>query len=174
MSGSDWKATLATVPPVLATALGGPLAGVAVKMAADALGLPAADVGALEQAIAGGDPSVLVKLKEVENNFKLEMKRLDVDVEKMHTADRDSARQLGIAKGIKTQAVLSAVFIVGFFVVFGVFINATFAGIQMPVEFISLISALIGIMASSVMQIMNFWFGSSSGSKEKTIHLVNK
>ena len=171
MSGFDWKATLGTIAPVLATALGGPMAGVAVKMATEALGLSAGDVGALEAAIASGDPAVLVTLKEVENNFKLEMAKLEVEVENIHAGDRGSARQLGIAKGIIVQAVLSGVFILGFFVVFGVFINAIFAGLEMPVEFVSLISGLIAIMSAAVMQIMNFWFGSSSGSKEKTIQL---
>jgi hypothetical protein len=39
MGKLDWRKTLGTVAPAIATALGGPLAGVAVGMAAKALGL---------------------------------------------------------------------------------------------------------------------------------------
>lgn len=37
MSGFDWKAIVKTVAPALGTALGGPLAGTAVKVLSEAL-----------------------------------------------------------------------------------------------------------------------------------------
>lgn len=145
------------------------MAGVATKMAAEALGLPTGatetDVGI---AIAGGDTQALIRLKEIDKQFEKDMKALDVDILRINAESQGSARQMAIAKGTEPQAILSAVFIVGFFLVFGIFIQAVFDGIEMPAEFLALISALIGIMAASVQQIMNFWFGSNSSSRHKT------
>ena len=73
----DWRRTLATVAPVLASAFGGPMAGVAVSMAGKALGLDNATEQDIAEAVASGSPDVLVKLREVDTQFKLEMKRLD-------------------------------------------------------------------------------------------------
>lgn len=84
----DWKRTLATVAPVLASAFGGPMAGVAVSMAGKALGLDNATEQDIAEAVASGSPDVLVKLREVDTQFKLEMKRLDVDIERIHASDR--------------------------------------------------------------------------------------
>lgn len=171
--GFDWKKTLGTVAPVLATAFGGPLAGVATKMAAEALGLPTgASESDVAAAVQSGDTQVLVKLKEVEAQFRRDMKALEVDVHRIDAQDRGSARMLATMRGTGPHVILSTVFVGGFFVVFGLFINALFDGIALPQEFVALISALIGIMSAAVTQIMNFWFGSSSGSKEKTQQLA--
>lgn len=166
--GFDWKQTLGTVAPAIATALGTPLAGVAVSMACRALGLTEDSEDALQAAVVGADPQVLVQLREVDRKFEIEMKRLDIDLARISAQDRDSARGLAKAKGIKTQAGLSVIFIAGFFFIFSVFVYAMFAGAKLDNAFVALFSALIGILTASVTQIMNFWFGSSSGSKEKT------
>ena len=53
---SNWKAIVGTVAPALATALGGPLAGVAVKAIADkVLGKPAATEADVAAAIEAQD-----------------------------------------------------------------------------------------------------------------------
>ena len=169
MSKFDWKKTLGAVAPTIATALGGPLAGIAVGMATKALGLESGDEGALAAAVASGDPNVLVKLKEVEAQFKLEMKRLDISLEELNTKDRDSARNLAIAKGVLPQVILSAIYTVGYFWMMVELVSGT---IKIAEGTENLVLPLIGIMSAAQIQIMNFWFGSSAGSKSKDAQKV--
>lgn len=161
----DWKKTLATVAPALATALGGPMAGVAVSMCGKALGMgDGVTESDLAAVVAGGNPEVLVKLKEVDNNFKLEMERLGVDVLRIDSDDRKDARALGIAKGLGPQIILATIFVCGFIYVLGVI----FAGQTIDPAMREIATYVLGILSAGLVQIMNYFFGSSSGSKEKT------
>jgi len=165
----DWKKTLATIAPALATALGGPLAGVAVGMATKALGIDNSDE-ALATAIATGDPAILVKLKEVENNFLAEMKRLDVDLERVHAGDRGSARDMASKTSILPQAVLSTIFVCGFVLVLDLLFNGTetiHKNMMQPAMYV------LGILSAGLGQVLNFWMGSSSGSIQKTDAITN-
>lgn len=168
----DWKKTLAAVAPSIATALGGPMAGVAVSIAAKALGMDPAktDEGALQAAIMSGDTNILLKLKEADQNFKIEMKRLEVDIHRIDSTDRDSARKLAMAKGLIPQVIISSIFMCGFVWVLGLIFN----GEVIPEEMREPAMYLLGILSAGIMQIMNFWFGSSSGSKEKDLNMAAK
>ena len=169
MTNFDWKKTLATVGPTLAAALGGPMAGIAVSVATKALGIENGDEGALEAAVASGDPNVFVKLKEAEHNFKLELKRLDIQLEEINAGDRDSARKMATAKGLQPQMVISTVYTVGFIWL----LYALFDGnVNVPTEHLGLANVLIGMLGAGQTQILNFFFGSSSGSKEKSLALA--
>lgn len=167
----DWKKTLATVAPALATALGGPLAGVAVSVATKALGIEGNET-ALSAAIASGDPSILVKLKEADNQFLIEMKRLDVDLERIHQGDRVSARDLAKVD-MRPQIALSIVFIGGYFAAMFVLHGVLFQDTPLNEQIAVLFGSLIGVFTRELSGIMQFWFGSSAGSQKKTGELVN-
>ena len=179
----DWKATLATVAPTIATALGGPVAGIAANVALKALNLepsgnPVADNETLSNVLSAGvgDPELLSKLRKAEADFKIELKRLDVDLERIHAGDRADARGLAKAKGLHVQAVLSAVFVVGYFGIFALLLQQFFGDnpVVLSKEALTIISLLLGVMTAAVKDIMQFWFGSSAGSKEKTIAMGTK
>lgn len=97
----DWKKTLATVAPTIATALGGPLAGMAVNVAAKALGVEPNEQ-AIETAISSGSPELFLKLKEAENGFILELEKLGVERDRIAYQDRDSARKRQVNSGDNT------------------------------------------------------------------------
>jgi len=162
----SWKETLATVAPTIATALGGPLAGIAVGVAADALGLSDRTQQALEAAVTGGNPETLLRLKEADNSFKLEMERLGVDLERIHQADRVSARDLAKVD-MRPQVILSIVFIGGYFGAMFALHGVLFETKDINSQVVALFGALIGVFTREMSGIMQFWFGSSSGSKEK-------
>lgn len=165
MGDFDWKKTLAKVAPGIATALGGPMAGVAVSMATKALGIDGGDEGDLAAAVASGDPNVLVKLKEVENDFKLEMKRLDVQLHESDTTDRSSARTMAAAVGMAPQVILSTIYTTGYFwLLYEILVGELSVVESME----AIVNTLLGVMTAAQIQIMNFWFGSSAGSKHKT------
>jgi hypothetical protein len=163
-----WKETLGTVAPALATALGGPLAGVAVGMAAKALGLgDGATEDDIAAAVASGNPEVLLKLKQADLDFKKEMKALDIDLERIHAGDRVSARDLAKANMLP-QILLSIVFIGGYFAAMFALHGVLFEANEINPQVTTLFGALIGVFTREMSGIMQFWFGSSSGSKDKT------
>jgi len=168
----DWKATLATVAPVLAAAVGGPLTGTAVGvLAKQLLGNESATELEVSQAIASATPEQLAKLRDIDHQFDIEMKKLGVDVIKIDAEDRGSARALAKARGMAPQITLSIAYNVGYFVILYQFINAT-ASDSIGDWQKGVIGTLIGILTAAIPQINNFWFGSSSGSKEKTAKLA--
>ena len=162
----DWESTLATVAPAIATALGGPLAGVAVSMAGKALGLgDGATESDVEAAVLSGNPDVLVRLREVNTQFERDMKALDIDLERIHAGDRLSARDLAKTKGTFVQTALTVLFCS----VFAVLMGQIFTGQEVVHSSMrDIANFLLGTLTGILMQQMNFWFGSSSGSKEKT------
>ena len=166
----DWKKTLGAVAPALATALGGPMAGVAVGMAAKALGLgEGATEADLEAAIIGANPADLLTLKKVNSDFLVAMKALDVKFAEIDAQDRNSARDLGVQKGIHVQATLSGIFGFAFaLILWQLFTGEEVINENMKDTGIYALGTLNGIL----IQIMNFWFGSSEGSKAKTAHMA--
>ena len=164
----DWKSTLATVAPAIATALGGPLAGVAVSMAGKALGLgDGATESDVEAAVLSGNPDVLVRLREVNTQFERDMKALDIDLERIHAGNQASAREMA-KTNMLPQIVLSFVFIGGYFGAMFALHGVLFQAQEINGQVATLFGALIGIFTRELSGIMAFWFGSSSGSKAKS------
>ena len=160
----SWIDTLAKVAPLVATTLGGPLAGMAVKMATEALGVENTE-DALESAILSGSPEVLLQLKQVEANLKLELKRLDIEEDKVAADDRSDAR--GMAKiNMLPQIILSTIYTIGYCAVLWQFVTGD---VVIPAESSGTFNIILGVLTAAQTQIMNFWFGSSSGSKSKDI-----
>ena len=69
---------LKSVAPTIATALGGPLAGAAVSFLASKLGV---DPAVVEQTVAGMGPADLVKMKELDQQFQLDMAKIGISID---------------------------------------------------------------------------------------------
>ncbi len=161
----NWKNIVSNLAPTIATALGGPLAGTATKfLANEFLGNSDANEKDLQAALVGATPEDLAKLREIDNKFALEMSKLDIDVFALEVEDRKSAR--GLAKvNMRPQMILSTIFIGGYFVL----IFLLFSGeVQITENIKDMANILLGVLTASIPSIMQFWFGSSSGSKEKS------
>ncbi len=172
----SWKKIVKSVAPILGTALGGgPLGGMAMKAMADALLGPDEKLegkaleAKIEYAISN-DPDALLKLKKADQDFEAKMKEYDIDIYKIDADDRNSARELAVKTSLTPQLVIASVFVLGFVIV----LYAVFSGdIQMTPDQKDIAMFLLGILSAGIIQIMNFFFGSSSGSKEKTSQLSN-
>lgn len=161
----DWKNLVRTVAPTVATALGGPLTGAAVAAVSNAvLGKPDGTEEEVALAVASGGADALAKLKEAENAFVIKMKELDIDVEKIHAADRDSARDREAATGDSlTPRVLACIVTMGFFGVLGYLL------IQgMPQSGGDALLVMLGALGGAWASIVSYYFGSSAGSAAKT------
>jgi hypothetical protein len=114
----NWKNIVKTVAPVLGTALGGPMAGAATKFIADKfLGEPNASDEQISQAMLTASPEQLLKLKQLDTDFALQMRQLDVDIYQIDANDRDSARKREMSIKDSTPAILAFGLAIGFFAI---------------------------------------------------------
>lgn len=161
----DWKAIVSTVAPGIATALGGPLAGVAIRTLSQVLlGTGDGSPEAVEKAVLAADPAMLAQLKQAELQFQKDMKALDIDLARIDASDRDSARRREVDAKSYAPAVLATVIVVGFFAVLCGLLSGRAI---MPKEYELLVGGLIGTLGSAVIQVFNYYFGSSAGSAAK-------
>lgn len=159
----DWKSLVKVAAPTLATALGGPLAGIAVNALSQALlGKPDGTMDEVAAVVASGNPDMLLKLKEAENSFTTKMRELDIEVEKINAGDRDSARKREASVGDKTTRNLAYLYTIGYFGVV-----ALVAWLGVPAETKDTFIALICILSTAQIGIVQYYFGSSAGSAAK-------
>ena len=76
---------LGQIAPTIATAIGGPVAGMAVKALAGALGLSQdASSDDVQTALMNATPEQLAAVKKIDADFKVQMKELDIEDRKAH------------------------------------------------------------------------------------------
>jgi hypothetical protein len=165
MAMTDWREIVGAVAPTIAAALGGPLAGVAVAALSDKLlgraDGSAEDVGA---AIIAGGPEALQAIKQADQAFAVRMRELDIDIERLHQTDRDSARGREVKTGDHwTPRAMAAGVTLGFFGVL-----AWLLGYGMPERGGEALLVMLGALGSAWGAIVNYYFGSSAGSAQKT------
>jgi hypothetical protein len=155
---------LAQVAPSIATALGGPLAGVAVKTLSSALfGHEEGTQDQLFEALSSAGPEQLAAIKKIDADFKVQMKSLDIDLERISAGDRDSARQMQRDTKDWVPKVLAIVIMFGFF---GILIWMLLNG--MPKTGTEALLMMLGALGTAWTGVVNFYYGSSAGSKAKT------
>src|SRR5688500_5316999 len=92
----DLKKLLGAVAPTLATAVLGPVGGLAVQAIGDALGIDQPTQEKIKDAFQSGQMTgeQIAAVKQAEQAFLARCKELDIDLEKIHAGDRASARVL--------------------------------------------------------------------------------
>jgi hypothetical protein len=154
-----------TVAPSIASAVGGPLAGMATKAISEALlGKPDGSEEELLQAAAKASPEQLLALKKAENDFALQMRELDIDLERIASEDRDSARNREIKTKDWTPKILAGGITVGYF---GVLFYMLTHGLPTTGGSEAML-VMLGTLGTAFGGVMAYYFGSSAGSKEKT------
>lgn len=158
----DWLVKLA---PTAATLLGGPLAGLAVSAIGDALGLKDSTKEKITEVLQSGTMTTeqIAALKTAEASLKIKLKELDIRVEELHAADRDSARKMQIQNRSWIPAVLTVLTVGGFF---WLLIGAATGSFTL--EGSDIMMLLLGVLARETAGVYAYWFGSSSGSAQKT------
>lgn len=164
----DWKKIVGTVGPALATALGGPLAGVAVKQIGNALlGKPDAKEDEVAAAVAGATPADLIKLRELDQQFAEQMANAGIRLEEIAAADRASARAREItAHDSWTPRILAGVIVGGFLATCYMVLTGYVAGLKDPMVS-GIVGTLIGYVSAKADTVISYYFGSSSSSRAK-------
>lgn len=166
------KKVFGSIAPVLAAAFGGPLAGSAVQVIANVLGIPADAPDVEDQIVAkmeSATPADWLLIKQAEQNFKLEMRKADISEEQIYAMDRDSARKREIAlPNDYTNKVLA-------FITVAVFSATLFTEFWLLFEQVSvdpgikaMLDISLGILLKMTSDVYGYYFGSSSGSAYKT------
>jgi hypothetical protein len=160
---------LGSVAPTLATALGGPLAGLAVKSLSKAL-LGAEDFSeeAVMEAMATASPEQLAAVKKIDADFKVQMKSLDIDLERIAVDDRKSARDMQKETRDWIPRALAVSVTAGFF---AILIYMLVYGL--PTTGNEALLLLLGALQTAWGGIIAFYFGSSSGSQKKDAMIYN-
>jgi len=154
---------LADVAPVLGTALGGPFGGMAARAITKILtGKESAKPDDAYAAIQAATPDQLIALKKVELEFAAQMKALEIDFEKVHSSDRNSARQRQIQTKDKMPGYIASAALFGFFAILGSMIF-----VELPPASKAPLNVMLGALGALVMQIGNYYFGSSASSSRK-------
>ncbi len=160
----DW---LKQIAPTIATALGGPLAGMAVSAISKAIGVDEEKVGDL---IAGNKLSAeqiaQVKLAEIE--LQKQAQELGLNFEKLEVEDRKSARDMQSATRSMMPPLLASAVTLGFF---SIMVMMFFNKIDSNNPAILM---MLGSLGTAWTGIIAYYFGSSAGSQAKTDLLSKK
>ncbi|MBC2712854.1 MAG: hypothetical protein HGJ94_18250 [Desulfosarcina sp.] len=163
----DWKQLVRTVAPGVASVFGTPLAGMATKIIADAVLGPGKDQepdidAQLNAAMAGASPDVLLRIKEADQQFTVEMKKLDIDLERMAYGDAADARARQVALKDKMPAVIATILIL----MFGLALGTLFK-YDIPEANKTVVMSMIGSLGTMAVTAAAYYLGSSRGSARK-------
>ena len=168
----DWKSIVRTVAPTIGIVLSGgnPLVGMGIKAVSNALfGKPDASEDEISTALQNASSEDSIKLKTADHAFKTKMAEIGLDKEKLAFADVADARSRQIehekttGKSDVNLYVLSWVVIAGFLGVIGMLCFKT-----LPTDSSGVIFMLFGTLATGFGQVLQYFFGSSKSSADKT------
>lgn len=156
---------LSQVAPTIATALGGPLAGLAVEAVSKAIGVsPDETQKLLDNGKLSADQIAQVKLAEVD--LQKQAQSLGLDFEKLATDDRKSARDMESVTKSWVPGVLAFVITGGFF---GILLSLMYGAVAKTDE----IMIMLGSLGTAWTGVVGFYFGSSQSSQQKNVLLAN-
>ena len=150
---------LAQIAPTIATAFGGPLAGMAVSAVAKAIGCAPEEV---QNVISSGklDASQVAAIQQAELELKKQAQSMNLDFAKLIAEDKKSARDMQIATKSWIPPVLAMGVTIGFF---GILFGLMYGQIQHAPQ----IDIMLGALGTAWTGIISFYFGSSASSQAK-------
>lgn len=154
----DW---LKQIAPTIATALGGPLAGMAVSAIAKAVGV---DEDKVTDLISSNKmtPEQIAQVKIAEIELKKQENELGLNFEALAVDDRKSAREMQAATRSIVPPALAGAITLGFFGILSMLLFGKVDG-NNPT-----ILMMLGSLSTAWTGIIAYYFGSSAGSQAKT------
>ena len=181
MKKVSWLQTAASFVPMIAAGLGSPIAPLAVNWIFRTLGKKAPSnpdeaLKVAQKIIETITPEDQAKLRASDGAFKamadkdteVDLMEYQVEMAKVEAEDRADARDLGKKAGIWPQIILS-------FAVVIIYSVMLYLVITFPLDETSqILLILTGGIISAKTQVLNFWFGSTKSSSDKTALLQQK
>lgn len=160
----DW---LKQIAPTVASALGGPLAGMAVSAISKAIGVDEDKVNDLiSNNKLTADQIAQIKIAEIE--LQKQANELGLNFEKLAVEDRNSARNMQIATRSIVPPALAGSITLGFFGILILLLLGKVDG-NNPT-----ILMMLGSLSTAWTGIIAYYFGSSAGSQAKTEIMAGK
>jgi hypothetical protein len=158
------KAFLANIAPTVASALLGPLGGVAVAGITKILGIDGGTVADVTKAISDGrvTPEQIAEIRKLEMQFQSEEKERGFRYAELEFKDRDSARQMQMSTHSTTPTVLTYMITVGFFTILGLMLYDDTVVNSPP------LLIMLGSLGTAWTGCISYWFGTTSGSLAKS------
>ena len=154
----DW---LKQIAPTIATALGGPLAGMAVSAISKAVGVEPDQVqDMISNNKLTAEQIAQVKVAEIE--LQKQAQELGLNFAKLEVEDRKSAREMQATTRSIVPPALAAIITVGFFGILAMMMFGKVDG-NNPT-----ILMMLGSLGTAWTGIIAYYFGSSAGSQAKT------
>ena len=163
----DWMQTVKSLAPTVAAALGGPLAGVAVEALGSIFGVSAPTHDKIADVINNSQltPDHIAEIKKLEMQYKNDEQERGFRYAELAFKDRDSARQANVAGGIQGRLFfLSLVLLV---LTLGTEVWVLFKGYPTTIPDI-IVGRVLGLMDAVAMMVLAYYYGTSSGSAQKT------
>lgn len=172
----EWKdvgGAIKKFAPILGTVIGGPAGGAlggVVSTVASAFGLGEEEATPQKLSdIISSDPEAAIKLKQIESEHKIELEKLAFQMESIRLADTQNARkrEMDIVKATGKRDwnlyALSWIVVAGFFS-----LCAMLMVVSLPKGQNEVIFMLFGALSSGFGQVLQYFFGSSKSSTDKT------
>jgi hypothetical protein len=152
---------LKQIAPTIATALGGPLAGMAVSAISKAIGV---DEDKVQDLISSNKmtPDQIAQVKLAEIELKRQENELGLNFESLAVDDRKSAREMQATTRSIVPPVLAAIVTLGFF---GIMVMMLLGKVDSNNPAILM---MLGSLGTAWTGIIAYYFGSSAGSQAKT------
>ena len=160
---SVWTDTIKVLAPTVASALLGPMGGVAISAIGSILGVPEATSQKLSDAISAGQltPEQVGKIKELEMTLRAAEQERGFKYSELEFKDTAGAREMQIATRSWVPPALALIVTVGFF---GILIFMVTNSNYKPTE---ALLVMLGSLGTAWSGIIGFYFGSSQGSQNK-------
>lgn len=180
MTWDDVKSVIGKAAPLVGGLLGGPAGGAVGTLISSALGVE--DTPDAVQKALTTDPNAIIKIKEMELKHKerleelmLERGKLDLDETKAYLGDVQNARQRQIDKEKATGSGDTNLYVLAWVIVVGFFsLVAVLTFVPIPQDASGVVFMLFGTLASGFGAVVQYFFGSSKGSSDKTKLMTGK
>ncbi len=170
---AGWKKIIGSIVPTLGRVLGGPLGGMASGLVMKALKIDPKAPDAQKQLatqVQQASPETVAALRQAEMELETRLRELDIDLEQIHAADRDSARAREDRVGGWSNPILALIVMVGFFAITGAILGIDLD--DTDATKVALIGALVGYVSAKADQVVSYYFGSSSDATRMTNNIT--
>jgi hypothetical protein len=152
----DW---LKSIAPTIATALGGPLAGMAIEAVSKAVGIDPSEV---QSTINNGKLTAdqIASIQQAELTLKARAQEMGLDFESLATQDRKSARDMQMAVKSWIPPILAIGITVGFFGIIAGMMSGNVTSSEA-------LMIMLGSLGTAWTGVISFYFGSSASSQAK-------
>lgn len=164
---------LKSLAPTIASALLGPMAGVAVSALGELLGVDAPTQEKIASAIQDGKltPEQLSAIKQLELKYQADEKERGFRYAELEFKDRDSARRANVDGGIQGRLFWMSIILL--VLTLGTEIVVLFNGYPSGIPEI-IVGRVLGLMDAVAMMVLAYYYGTTSNSNHKTMLIAGK